>query len=260
MNRSAIMRRVSRANPIRDTHSIDAGNTHVESTLAHILATPRVSRIRPRGRHERRLSLRAAAIAAGAFLAVFLPALAVASHYGVFHISNTGQPIDRSQLSLNDLSALDESGFTSDVNRLGERAGVAFYVAHSRSGGLCFATGSASGSTPKLDYFVGCQRHSPSAFPSPEQPILDLSPLKTTNPRVAVYVRRLVGFAADGVDRVGFVDRQGTIHATPVVDNIYATDWFTTDVAGTAIVALDRDGNVLYRQGLLLLGDSSASG
>lgn len=258
MNRNTqVLERLAAANPVPDTRALAPTDIAADSMLTRIRATsPAASATRRSIGGKDRLSLRAAAVVAAVLGAVFVPALAVATHYGLFDFTNQGQPIDRTQISLSELSALEQSGFGNEIRRLGERAGVAFYVAPSRSGGRCFSTGSASGPTPKLNYFVGCQRSSADAFPSAKEPILDLSPMKTPNPREVVYVQRLVGFAADGVARVGFVDIGGTVHSTPVVDNIYATDWSTTDVPATAIIALDKEGGVLYRRALCCLRQS----
>jgi hypothetical protein len=242
-----LMTRLKAANPVPEIAPLDAAG---ERLLARIFATPEASAL-PAG-HARAHRLRVAAIAAAALLGVAGPAAGVASHYGLFDLSNRGQPIDETQLDLDEASALAQSGFGGDVRRLGERAGIAFYVAKGARGGLCFATGSAAGATPRLNHFMGCQRPGPEAFPSTQQPIVDLSPLKSFDPRKAVYVQRLAGFAADGVARVGFVDTSGVIHSTPVVNNVYATDWLDAPIAATAIVALDEQGQTLYTKELLL--------
>ncbi len=71
-------------------------------------------------------------------------------------------------------------------------------------------------------------------------------------PREWSTLRRLVGVAADGVARVGYVDLEGFVHATPVVDNLYASDLpGQAGVRAKAIVALDADGRTLYTLDLL---------
>lgn len=246
MRRTSLERVVS-ANPYPDPEALD--DSRGESTLARIVASPRDSL--HRSSRRRRISLLVPALTAALLVVVVVPA-AVGKHFGLFGFANEGTPVDRGQLSMSDLTAVEQSGFGSDIRKLGERAGVAFYVARSKTGGLCFATGSASGAAPKLGHFVGCQRSIENAFPSPDKPILNLSPIKMVNPREAAYVLRLVGFAADGVAQVGFVATDGSLQTTPVVDNVFATDWFDPPVAATRMVALDGDGNTVFEQSLLL--------
>lgn len=257
-SRQTLAQRLATANPVRQSHLNRSSDADQENMLYRILASER-----PTTRADRigvSFRLRAVAVTAVALVVVLLPAVTVARHFGLFGLTNEGQRIDRTQLSLSELSGLDESGFAGDVRLLGRRAGVAFYAAAGRSGGLCFATGSASGAAPKLNYFMGCQRATSSSFPSPKEPILDLSPLKSPNPREVVYVQRLAGFAADGVARVAVVGLDGSmVHTADVADNIYATEWFSTDIPSTTIVALDREGHVLYRKPLLLPRGSRSS-
>ncbi len=163
-----------------------------------------------------------------------------------------GQTIDSSHVPLADMSSLRSSGFGEEVRKIGERAGVAFYVSRSDSGRLCVATGSGSGATPRLNHFVGCQNSHPAAFPSAKQPVLDFSPVKTPNPREVVYVTRLVGFATDGVERISVRNEDRAVLSVEVVGNVYATDWLDQPVQGTEIVASDGNGVVVYRKRLLL--------
>jgi hypothetical protein len=245
-----VVKRVAAANPVPGRIGSDAAS---EALLERIMDTqPGTGDLGP-CRVPRNGALRIAALAAVALIAVAVPTLALANHYGILGLSNPGEPVDRGSLNLRELGALETYGGNADgMRRLGERAGVAFYAGRSKDGGLCFATGSAAGSTPRLDHSIGCQANVRHAFPSPQQPILNLgSAFKTTPlPRQVTYVLRLGGFAADGVTSVGYVDTKGVTHTTPVVGNIYATDWFEEDVAVTAIVALDAEGRELYRDPL----------
>ena len=258
-NGTDVMKRIAAANPVPGRIGSDAAS---EALLERILDTqPGTGDEGPR-RVVRNGTLRVAAVAAAILAAIAVPTLALADHYGILGLSNPGDPVSRASLDPYELGALENYGGTDDIRRLGERAGVAFYVGRSEDGGLCFATGSAAGPAPKLDHFIGCQANVPDAFPSPEQPILNLgSAFKTTPlPRQITYILRLGGFAADGVASVGYVDTNGVTHTTPVVDNIYATDWFDEDVPAIAIVALDAEGRELYRDPLLHRSSSEPGG
>jgi hypothetical protein len=245
-----VMKRIAAANPVPGGIGSDAAS---EALLERILDTEPVAGAQAPRHLMRSGALRIAALAAVALMAVAVPTIALADHYGLLGLSNPGEPVSRASLDSYELGALEAYGGNADgMRRLGERAGVAFYAGRAVDGGLCLATGSAAGSEPRLDHFVGCQADVPDAFPSPQQPILNLgSAFKSTpHPHKVTYILRLGGFAADGVASVGYIDTKGVIHTTPVVDNIYATDWFEEDVAVTAIVALDAEGRELYRDPL----------
>lgn len=243
-----VMRRIAAANPVPDRFGSDAAS---EALLERIMDTQPGTGDGSQRRVVQNGTRRMAAIAAAALMAIAVPTLALADHYGILGLSNPGEPISRASLDPYELGALETYGNVGGMRRLGERAGVAFYVGRSDRGGLCFATGSAAGSAPKLDHFMGCQADVPDAFPSPSRPILDLSSFMSPNPREIVYITRLSGFAADGVASVGYIDTNGVTHTTPVIDNIYAIDLFHKDVAATAIVALDSEGRELYKRPLL---------
>lgn len=246
-----VMKRVAAANPVPRRFGSDATS---EALLERILDIQPGTRDQDLRRVMRNGTLRVAALGAAALIAVVVPTLALADHYGILGLSNPGEPVNRASLDSYELGALENYGGNADgMRRLGERAGVAFYAGRSEDGGLCFATGSAAGSKPRLDHFIGCQNTNPGGFPSPEQPILSVASAfkMTPHPHQVTYILRLGGFAADGVASVGYIDTKGVTHTTPVVDNIYATDWFEEDVAVTAIVALDAEGRELYRDPFL---------
>jgi hypothetical protein len=57
----------------------------------------------------------------------------------------------------------------------------------------------------------------------------------------------LAGLAADGVNRVGVIDKNGVLHTAEVVDNIYYGE-LPSSVSVAAIVALDSNGNEVFRK------------
>jgi hypothetical protein len=241
-----VMQRVAAANPIPGGFGSDAAS---EALLGSILSTQPGTGDDRRQHVLRNGTVRAAAIVAAALVAIAVPTLALADHFGVLGLTNAGEPVSRASVDPYELRALETYGGSADgMRRLGVRAGVAFYIGRSERGGLCFAAGSAEGSAPRLNHFIGCQADTPDAFPSPQRPIFSLSAFKTTPlPRQVTYILRLAGFAADGVARVGYIDTKGVTHTTPVVDNIYGLDLSHKDVAATAVVAFDTEGRELYK-------------
>src|SRR5438067_7716989 len=144
-----------------------------------------------------------------------------------------------------DSQALARAGVERGLRVLGERAGLRFYSADSSAGtNRCFALGDA-----RIDgglLFAGCQS---AENPFSTSRLVDLSPRQgddAADPAAAtVFVTRLVGFASDGVARVGIVDASGSmIASTPVVNNTYASGSFA-HVPAKAIVAIDRGGRTV---------------
>jgi hypothetical protein len=123
------------------------------------------------------------------------------------------------------------------------RDGRAFYVVLNDRGGRCFGTGAAL-SAPQIDVLV-CQ--GAGAFPSADQPVVDLSTL-TGNGGTDVTVERLEGFAADGVAAVGVRDAAGRISWTPVTDNTYEDSASVSQA--TALVAKDDTGAMIFQRSL----------
>jgi hypothetical protein len=252
-----IDRRVAAANPVLDER-LRAVAGSGEALLARIVVTPRDAASSSEKAGRRWSRLRLSALVLVGILAIAVPAVAVATHFGLFDFSNAGEPIDASGLSLDQTSGWKRAGVENDVRRLGERAGLVFYLArsHSDKGNVCFSYVLASRSDlPGSDNSMSCPA-GPDTFPSAREPILDLSdpmppPYPHNYPREWSTLRRLVGVAADGVARVGYVDLDGVVHATPVVDNLYATDLLGPAVRAKAIVALDADGRTLYTLDLL---------
>lgn len=164
-------------------------------------------------------------------------------------LSNAGVPVDFARLSPVAIEGLQRAGGTGTLNRLGERAGTTFFAGSSfAEGKLCFATADAAARGPLTFGLVACQG-AEGSFPSAEVPLADFSPRRGNDPvnpaDEEVQILRLVGFAADGVARVGVVAVDGSVFTAPVVNNIYASN----DVPATnarAIVALDGSGETIH--------------
>jgi len=180
---------------------------------------------------------RRALLVAAVALAVCAPAAAFADDIGrLFGFSNGGTAVPTSSVSLLQdtklREAMEELGYPSTLQLLGEREGISFYIAQRPDGSPCFAVDSDAGKG------VGCVLGGPP-FPSPDRPIVDFSSFS--------HGARLAGFAADGVARVELVGETGAaIASAAVVDNIYAD----ADVppGAVAVRALDTQGNILYQR------------
>jgi len=136
------------------------------------------------------------------------------------------------------------------IRQIAERDGRAYFVIDKQDGSHCYA----SGDVAAADLFGGIICPRSPGFPSPEQPILDMSvfhgrPLNAGMPTLW----RLEGFAADGVANVGLVTADGTLTAlTPVIDNVYIAEGSALpDEPVKEIVALDSNGTRLYSECLI---------
>jgi hypothetical protein len=244
-----IDRRLAAANPVPTPDRLEITVREMDALLARVVALPR----RPRefGQRRAKRGWRPLLLGAAALLAIFVPAVALATHHRLLGFSNPGQPVNTASLSLDQTSGFRRAGVMNALARLGERNGVVFYRA-SRGQLACYE---ASDSAGRGGAFMQCENTGAAAFPSPEEPIVDLSnplpPAYPRNyPRQASYIRQLAGVAADGVARVGFVTADGAIHSTPVVNNVYASARMVAPLAASQIVALDKDGGTVFREDL----------
>jgi hypothetical protein len=220
-----VIARLAAANPVPSPLSDEA----LRERLRERLGAP------PRPRRRRTRTLVAALVALG----VAAPAAAFADRIGTLvGLSNQGTPVPTSDLpewrDTKLAEAMQELRFPSQMQKLGERAGISFYASRRADGALCVAVDSSGGSG------VGCT----DRFPSPGLPVLDFSHFRAARTGV---VDRLAGFAADGVASVAVVDDAGTtIASAPVVDNLYAAVDLP-QVPAAAVVARDSAGNELHR-------------
>jgi hypothetical protein len=183
-------------------------------------------------------------------LGLAIPALALSAQLrSIFGLSNRGTSADAGGLkALNHFGAWHAGGGSNGVRLLGTRAGFSFYAARGTEDTLCFAIAIVSTPRPKPGA-LACLSNRPNRFPSAQQPILDFSPLASGGNLHGTHVAALIGFAADGVARVGVVDETGVLHSVPVIKNLYATQkGALPNVAEKALVALDVKGRKIYQR------------
>jgi hypothetical protein len=199
---------------------------------------------RARRAKRRRVALLAAG--AAAVLALAVPALGIGGRLtDVF----SGEPVSTDQLSSEQMHVLGAmaSGVSprlpasaeeslarvraSDLRRIATRNGSAYYAADRRGGGLCVMVSHPGFCSPD--------------FPSPKQPILDESVFGGSLD--APVIRRLEGFAADGVASVAVLTAGGSEAETPVQDNVYERTEELPKESVRGIVARDAKGMAVYR-------------
>ncbi|HET8606133.1 MAG TPA: hypothetical protein VFL66_03800 [Gaiellaceae bacterium] len=242
------MARLAAADPLPDGAALDEPAR--ERLLARAVAAA------PARRSRRRLLAVAAAAAA-----VAVPAAAFADDIGGFlGIANPGTPAATTAVAGLDsglAKAMNELRFPSQIADLGVRDGFHFYVARGDGGTFCFTISAAGAADLQHPKVIGC---APADYFPAETPLLDFStgmpnggfgrPHPGDHVIGAVHwddIRRLVGFAADGVASVALLDADGgTIARTPVSGNVYL-DENVPAMPAAAVVALDAQGTVLYR-------------
>ena len=123
---------------------------------------------------------------------------------------------------------MDELGFASTMQLLGTRNGVSFYAARRADGHFCFALASETGKGVSCDL--------DGTFPSPQRPVFVFPPL-----------RRLAGFAADGVTSVAALDASGqTLDTAPVEGNVFASPSPLPQGEAVSIEARDANGAAIW--------------
>jgi hypothetical protein len=168
---------------------------------------------------------------------VVLPAVAFAGKLGVFlGLSNQGTSVATRSLDLSKDSGLDEAmqqlGFPSTMQLLGNRNGVSFYAAHRADDNYCFAIESTAARG------VGCDLN--GTFPSPSRPVMVFPPLV-----------QFAGFAADGIAAVAGVDASGNaVVSAPVSQNLFAATTAGPFPSVVVLKALDTEGNVVATEHL----------
>jgi hypothetical protein len=198
-----------------------------------------------RTRMQKRMAIVAAAaavaITAGALLVVGTRATGSTPDGELAQMSNDGQPVD---LGPGQRQELENVGATR-ASLLAVRDNRAFYRLLREDGTVCYAVNS----TNEPDH-VGntvCPL-TPLSFPTPTQPVLDLSIFESTSHVIGdVHVVAAQGFAADGVATVALLDRDGRVIARGrPVGNVYAVDVATGRLA-TTVVAYDRRKAEVFR-------------
>jgi len=155
-------------------------------------------------------------------------------------VSNGGTAVASADIASQDADVLESGGGTTALRLLGQRDSIAFYSSMGKAGGLCHATATASGHIASLF----CPASGSSEFPSEKTPILDMSGVAYDPTTHVTRLLDLTGFAADGIARVGVLSTDGSLHATPVVANVYHGD--LPDVQAAALVAFDETGAEVY--------------
>ncbi|MBA2641635.1 MAG: hypothetical protein H0U82_01745 [Actinobacteria bacterium] len=167
----------------------------------------------------------------------------------LFDLSNPGQPVAETDPGFDELSWVREHGVTSDIKLLAEQDGIRFFVAR-REGRTCYFVSYVVTAPPRGVQLHCPERYGPSDFPSRDEPILDMSWVRGFEKDLSgAHLKRLSGFAADGVARVGLRTLDGQEHFTPVVKNVYAES-DPPEAPVTDIVVQDAEGKTIYSQPL----------
>jgi hypothetical protein len=125
-----------------------------------------------------------------------------------------------------------------DGRLIATRDGQAFYRYDS-----CYAVGPAD----RIGTLGGEACIAAGSFPSSGHPLLDMSVYESTSRdrNADMTLFRIEGFAADGVDAIGVLNRAGKVGLrVPVTDNVYALSHMPPGLTGS-IVPLDADGTAL---------------
>ena len=246
---------LARANPVPACDvEVLALRPDYERTYALIAA--RRSEPPPAPRRHRRL-----AVVFAALLALAVPAYAFSGEIGsLFGFSNEGTSVDSGHIDLNSATALAVTGVAPGTLKLvASRAGIGIYAARSGSGNLCYFVGPPNGPDER-GLGGGCLNRLASAeFPSPKEPVIDMSAFAYRAGAAGERITRLAGVAADGVATVEALGSDcRRLASVPVVDNVYAAA-DVPDAPAAAIQALDGNGNVLYLEKLRLWNKSACA-
>jgi hypothetical protein len=186
---------------------------------------------------------RRAAIAAILALALIAPAYAMRNEIGeLVDLGARGDSINAENTSLTTLTGLHRLGITRNIRRLATHDGYDFFVSEPATGQFCFAV-APQGLKPAV---TTCG--SEPWFPSRTHPVLDMSGFRASSDREAPIASHVVGFAADGVARVGVEAINGVHYWTDVTENTYALS--PPAVGIRRLVAEAEDGSVLYEKRL----------
>ena len=200
----------------------------------------------------RHSSLRPLAVAVAIAVVLAVPALALSGALGdLFGFSNHGTPVNENNIDLNSASALRVTGVApGSVKLLASRGGVGIYAARTPGGNLCYFLGGPQ--RPDANGLSGgCLNAAASArFPSPEQPLVDMTVFMYKPGADGETITRLAGVAADGVAKVEVLGSECHVVAdAAVVDNVYV-DSSLPDTPAVGIRALDGNGKQVYHEKL----------
>lgn len=137
-------------------------------------------------------------------------------------------------------AALRKAGLT-EIRRLATVAGTSFYVFEFSSGRRCYD----AVHRPKIVGGIGRCLAPSRAFPTPEDPVLDLS-LVGADAGEPMHTLTLQGIAADGVASVGVLGSDGSVYGKTAVDrNVFVSTGLPPAADGPEI-AYDGSGRVLW--------------
>ncbi len=191
------------------------------------------------------------ALAGVVVVALALPALAFSGVLGsLFGFSNQGAPV--AQHDLSSLTSLNLSDVTQgSVVQLAGREGLGIYGARTASGNLCYFVGPPDRNDLKTQGLGGgCMTaHASASFPSPSDPVYDMSLFALAPGAAGPSIQRLAGVAADGVSSVQLLALSDchVVATAPVSDNTYVANNLPT-TPEAVIVARDASGNVVWHE------------
>jgi len=156
-------------------------------------------------------------------------------------MSNHGEPVDPGPGQRHELQNVGASG----ASLLAARNARSFYRLSRDDGSVCYAVNSST-DEDRIGNTV-CPL-TPTSFPTPTAPVLDLSVFESTSHVPGdFHVVAAQGFAADGVVAVALLDQRGhTIARRRAAGNVYAIDVPPGRVA-TTVAAYDADGAEVFR-------------
>lgn len=234
-----------------------ADGAEQERTFARISA--RLVGISPRTRRLTRGRVVAAAVVV---VALAIPALAAGGVLSsLLSFSNRGTPVARHSLSA--VSAFDLSGAKRNtVVQLAARDGVGIYAAKTAAGDLCYFIGPRDRARLKAEGLGGgCLNAKASAsFPSPGQPVVDISLYALAPGAAGPSIQRLAGVAADGVSSVQVLALADchVVTTAPVRDNVYVAGRLPM-TPEAVIVARDAAGNAVWHEAVAPPSDANAT-
>ena len=165
------------------------------------------------------------------------------SSEGLSRISTAGEPVEWQ-------SAYQQARVP---RLLADRTGRAFYTVPGDDGVLCFGVGVLQDGRLRPGSLT-CPLHR-GIFPSPDEPILFHARREASKGAPEVALLDIRGFAADGVERVELRLPNRTV-VGPVERNTFVLDVGEPEFSAGTLVAIDPNGQVVYRYGL---GERGAS-
>lgn len=156
-------------------------------------------------------------------------------------MSNQGEQVNPGPGQRHELQNVGASG----AWLLAARNERSFYRLSRDDGSVCYAVNSST-DADRIGNTV-CPL-TPTSFPTPTAPVLDLSVFESTSHVPGdFHVVAAQGFAADGVGAVALLDQKGrTVTRRRAAGNVYAIDVAPGRVA-TTVVAYDANGAEVFR-------------